>query len=613
MIRQLDAQCRKRTESVADVMVEAEAPAASCPRCGCHMRVRKTWKRSGVTLAHGRFTLRQKVHVCPAGCPQPSQPGSLSLLIPPHSAMGYDVMVHVGLQRFLDHCQREEIRAELAGEHGLQLSSGEVSVLAARFLTYLERLHQASAPGLRAALAADGGWPLHVDATGEDGRGTLLVVFDGWRQWVLGSWKVPTERAEVILPRLREIAFRFGAPCAIMRDLGRAMAEASQSFLREQQLSIPVLACHLHFLRDIGKDLLEDLHHRLRGLFRQTGLRRQLRILARDLGRGLGTQVEEGRAGLRQWQANTAGRQRIPSGIAGIAVVRGLTQWTLDYPADGAPEGFPFDLPWLRLYDRCLQTVSAVKAFLESPPEDRKVRNALERLGRILQPVESNTPAFGELVADLSARAALFAELRQALRLTEGSKPPKANISRKDLLDIRAAVERLNRSLRRRRVSMDLSKAIDIVLSHLTTHRQFLWGHVIRLPKKSGGGFRLVDRTNNVLESYFHRLKHGERRRSGRKILTQDFEHLSPAAALAANLSHEDYVKIVCGSLDRLPEAFARLDSRRLRQPVPTTTLPRDPETASLSTADRRLIRTQGMADCVMAAAQNVHRKGAAA
>jgi hypothetical protein len=178
-------------------------------------------------------------------------------------------MVHVGLERFLHHRQREEIRVSLEADHGISLSSGEISVLAARFLRYLERLHCASAPALRAALAADGGWPLHVDASGEDGRGTLLVAFAGWRQWVLGAWKVPTERADAILPRLREVTFRFGPPCAIVRDLGRAMAEASQALLKSLKLSIPVLACHLHFLKDIGKDLLEDSHDRLRVLFRR--------------------------------------------------------------------------------------------------------------------------------------------------------------------------------------------------------------------------------------------------------------------------------------------------------------------------------------------------------
>ena len=104
-------------------------------------------------------------------------------------------------------------------------------------------------------------------------------------------------------------------------------------------------------------------------------------------------------------------------------------------------------------------------------------------------------------------------------------------------------------------------KAIDLILGHLERHGPHLWGHAIRIPRRAGGGLRLVARTNNELESLFHAMKHGERRRSGRKILTQDFEALPPAAALAQNLRHADYVHLVCGSLDRLAEAFAQLDA----------------------------------------------------
>jgi len=124
-------------------------------------------------------------------------------------------MVHVGLERFLHYRQREEIRASLAADYGLSLSSGEISVLSRRFLAYLVRLHHASSPALRAALTADGGWPLQIDATGEDGQGTLLVAYTGWRQWVLGAWKIPTERADAILPRLRETVFRLDRPAPL--------------------------------------------------------------------------------------------------------------------------------------------------------------------------------------------------------------------------------------------------------------------------------------------------------------------------------------------------------------------------------------------------------------
>ena len=105
-----------------------------------------------------------------------------------------------------------------------------------------------------------------------------------------------------------------------------------------------------------------------------------------------------------------------------------------------------------------------------------------------------------------------------------------------------------------------MREAIDTILDHLVRHGTSLWGHAITLPPEAGGGVRLVERTNTILESFFHEIKHGERRRSGRKVLTQDFEQLPAAAALARNLAKPDYVAVLCGTLDDLPRAFAALD-----------------------------------------------------
>lgn len=535
----------------------------------------------------------------------------------PRRVVGYDLMVHIGLQRFLHHRQREEIRSGLENDYGILLSSGEISLLALLFLDYLNRLHQSRAPVLRATLEADGGWPLHLDATGEDGRGTLLVVFAGWRQWVLGAWKIPTERSEAILPKLQAIVELFGPPCAIMRDLGRAMTDAAQSLVAQHQLSIPVLACHLHFLRDIGKDLLEADHNRLRALFRHVKLCSKLRTLARDLGRGVGFEIQQARQDLRQWQADTD--SPLPEGAAGLATVRTLTQWILDYPADCADEGFPFDLPWLAFYDRCLLVCHAVQTFLDPAPADPRVNKSLLRLQRILQPIECNDPQFGTVAETLTVRSALFLELRQALRLLtkpSGNKKPLGNdpLTEADFQDIRGKVDRLSHSLRirrgRRSCSPDKRHAIDLILAHLESHGQYLWGHAIPIPESCGGGIRLVARTNNLLESFFHGLKHGERRRSGRKILTRDFEQLSPEAALAQNLSRTDYVSIVCGSLKELPQAFAQLDRQKQSLPLgPKPAEAANPESASLSKADRRYVRTKEMTDRILAAARKSWNK----
>jgi hypothetical protein len=321
---------RQRLEGLGCVAVTVAEEPGPCPVCRVEMRVRKTVRRGGRTLEHGHFVALETVHGCKAGCILPSgalvmrRAAALAERIPPRATIGYDVMVFVGLKRFVEHRQRDEIRHALRQQHAITVSSGEASTLAARFLDYLEALHAARSAELRAVLASDGGWPLHIDATGENGRGTLLIAYTGWRGWVLGAWKVSTERADAILPRLRTVTARFGPPCAILRDLGKAMIEASDKLVEELALPIPILACHLHFARDVGKDLLDESHDCLRALMREAEVLPRLRVLARDLGRRLGTRIDLAREAFRLWQADDEGRHCLPDGEAGLGTVRGL-------------------------------------------------------------------------------------------------------------------------------------------------------------------------------------------------------------------------------------------------------------------------------------------------
>ena len=591
------------------MVVTAKGQPGSCDICQGSMHVQKTFLHEGRTLAHGTFDVRETVWVCAARCRYPSgkfvtrRADSVLQCIMPNSITGYDLMVSVGLKRYLYYRQREEIRAKLLEKHGIEISSGEVSLLSWRFLDYLSRLHYARADQLKAALESDGGWPMHVDATGENGRGTLFVVMAGWRKWVLGSWKIATERSELILPCLQDIVRRFGIPCAAMRDLGRAVTPATEALVLELNIDIPILACHQHFLADIGKDLLETTHSELRELFRRIKVLPKLRALVRDLGRQIGEQIDEARKAVQEWQSMVETNYRLPEGRKGLAIVRAIAQWTLDYNDDSTGLDFPFDRPYLDLYNRCKIALRAIEAFLYDPPDDRKVVGAIKRLHRIVFSVSSEVP-FLQIVRRLRRRAALFDELRDKLR--PASTLPE-NESEHDLNAMQKDFEKWITSIETRRPkrgpSEDIRAAIDTILKHVDTHGNNLWGHIIRLPEYAGGGIRLVARTNELLENFFKGVKHSERRRSGRKNLTKDLEHLPAAALLTYNLKHADYVSIVCGSLDKLAETFAQLDleEQRNQQKGLIPTEPEDLErvlqlsTSSLSTADKRIVRTDSM------------------
>lgn len=597
-------------QSTAEIFVSVSTAPEPCPVCETNQwHVQKTTPRQGKTLAHGHFKTRETVCSCAKGCRYPSgavvtnRSGELHDRLLPGSVVGYDVLVFIGLRRFLGHHPREAIRTELLEHHGVPLSTGEVSALAHLFTDYMLRLHHARADALRAELLKDGGWPMHVDATGEHGRGTLFAVLAGWRKWVLGAWKPATENAELILPCLRETVHRFGAPCAAVRDLGRAVTPALDDMVKELGGNIPVFACHQHFLADVGRDILEPSHNELRELFKRTKVRPNLRDLVRELGRMLGEQIEEARTAVRTWQSLAEAGQQIPAGRNGLAVIRAMGQWALDYQAEAIGVDFPFGQPYLDLYDRSLVAMRAADAFIRTSATDRKVVGYLRRLHRYLAPVASEVP-FSHVARRLRHRAVLFDELRDVLRLAV---QPSDRETAHDLEQMQSQLALWATLLRKRRpergLAQDTRQAIDIILKHIEVHGKNLWGHAIPMPDTLGGGVRLVERTNILIESLFKCLKHGERQRSGRKNLTQDLEHFPAAAALVYNLEREDYVHIVCGSIENLHVAFAQLDCVDQKNRNMLIIPEKQPDiekllqiaTASLSTPDRRVVRTKEM------------------
>ncbi len=622
-MRRLAVWGHQNIGNTAGVVAALDTSSDPCSQCAAPMKVQKTVKRTVITLKHGSFRTRESVRICTAGCTYPSgrlvtrHSEALQQLVPVGANYGYDLEVFVGLERFVHHRQREEIRSTLQAEHGISLSSGEVSVLAKRFLSHLEELHLAHTESIREAFIQDGGYPLHIDATGEDGRGTLFVAYSGWRQWVLGAWKIPTERADAMAPHLQHVIKRFGEPCAIVRDLGRAVTGAVTGLISQIDPQPCVLACHLHFLKDVGKDLLNRDHDQLRQLSRNFAVRSKLSSFVRELGRRLGGKVPSLRESVETWTKQKS-MQPLPSGPAGLAIVRALGQWVIDYSNDGQHQGFPFDRPYLNLYHRCCAIYRALDTF-QHQTTDSDVLRALERLRQVVAPITAEVIA-QRVAKRLEVRSKLFDDLRDVLRL-DGSKPQDTSHNvispdeQAELLEkMHMRFMSFSLSLRERRAAQGLSRdereRLDIVLSHLERHGHYLWGHIIPMPEEAGGGFRIVDRTNNILEGFFHQMKHGERRCSGRKVLTQDFEGLPAAAALAVNLTRSDYVDLVCGSLDALSTQFSCLDVARqeakLATPKGSTEISTTPEivSAALPLPDRRLVRKDSLCERIQAAAQ---------
>ena len=470
----------------------------------------------------------------------------------------------VGLARYQRHLQREEIRTALARQ-GLSLAAGSVSALCDRFLAALEALHWQRAPALRAALPH--GYPLHIDATCDKGRGGAFRCLDGWTGWVLHAVRIGSENERELRPAVERTVAAFGDPVAIMRDLGQAGAKAVAGC---RQRGVPDLLCQYHFLAAVGHRLLDDSYALLRSQISRSKVRSRLRAL------------------LRAARSSEGLRPDLPA----------LLLWVLE--AEGRKHlTYPFSLPHLDFFRRCGQFPAERDRRLPRPrsrSELRLLRQVAEALGEL----ERLDPQ-GWASSRLERGWTVFCELRDVLRLSDRELPggprsapsaplqPEAAAAR--LQAIAADFQRYHQDLRQRvaaRLTTDgpgTFQPDSIVLNYLDRYGEGLVGHPVARDT-AGRAVAVVDRTNNVIEQSFAVAKQGLRRRLGRTHLGRDLEDqpAQVALALAANLQHPDYVQVLCGTLDQLPRAFAALDRQ---EPIGPPRLQRTHRNAELRRRNR--------------------------
>jgi hypothetical protein len=580
-----------------------------CPQCQSKMNVREVRPRLVISIQHGVVSGSITTLFCKEGCKTPDgkreirHPEELELLIPPNSNIAYDIEVFCGLKRYLEGVQREEIKKQLEDEHGIFISDREVSLLANKFVENFKKLHESRSQALWDILKGDGGTPWHVDATGEDGSGTVLIVYAGWRKWVLGTRKITTECKDQIKPLLHEIANKFGNPCAVVRDYGKGMIPAVEEFVQERKVKIVILGCHTHFIKFVGKDLLTFEYNELRQLIRKHNIRANLQRIVKAWGKELGKEIPKLKIKIKSWMSPDHAKP-LPKGNMGLATVRMMVQSALDYLENSKNQRFPYVMPHFEFYQRCKTLHEACKFYMNHSQTDRLAFKALKRLARVLGPVISDL-SFERINKHLEYRFKLFTELRTALRLNPGdtTKKVKPGVKEsqnvvKELKDIKTALRKykvlLQRRYKQKRATKDNQEAINIILKHLKEHEKYLWGHIMQIPKSVGGGVKIIDRTNNGLENFNGGIKRDERKRSGRKVLSKDFEDLPEGVPLIKNLKKSDYVEILCGSLENLPEAIAKINheelvNKKVKQTEPI--ISKASPTISLPKDDRHFIR----------------------
>ena len=351
------------------------------------MSPQKSKTRRLITLAGGTLLAGEIRKHCRACQPHPvAVSRQLAGLVPPGQRYGYDLIVRVGLARYLHHLQREEIRSDLARQ-GLLLSTGSLSALCDRFLLALEALHWQRAPALRAAMPH--GYPLHIDATCDQGKGGTFLCLASWTGWVLHAVRIATENASGLLPAVERTLAAFGDPLAVMRDLGAAGAKAVASC---RQRDIPDLLCQFHFLAAVGHKLLDGHYALLRSQISRSKVPSQLRALL--------------------CQARSAQRVRPDLPALLLWILEGEGHKHLPYP---------FSLPHLDFQRRC-ERFPAQRDLRLPRPRTRVEQRMLRQAAAALADLRRMDPK-ARVSARLERTWTVFRRLRSMLRLEQDELP----------------------------------------------------------------------------------------------------------------------------------------------------------------------------------------------
>lgn len=538
----------RATSDIARVDFVAEADFCSC---GAPLAVYKSRSRTVSTIKEGTFETREVFKACTEDPSHPvARSQALAQRVKPRQRFGYDVIVHVGLARYKRCMRRSEICKELCDVYGIETSEAGVSNLCDRFLCYLEALHLSRAPELAAEIAAQGGYPLHIDATNDRGKGGLCVTMDGLRDWVLVAERIPIESEEVLKPLVERTVQLFGSPINTMRDLGHGMAKAVTPLANR---GTPDLICHFHFLGAVGKALFDTPHEILHNTIKKSKVRSDIRKLLLSMKKQL-------RAGLDGPMGHGRMREQLCA----------LAKYLLD--GDGSKHlPYPFSLPHHELFLRLAQLDELLASWIPFP---RSVveRKAIKSLERLVKNVLKDQRVL-DAIDDCNSRWIHFSELRTVLSLTESELPTPqgrarqkaiASTEHKRLEQIEQATDQYLAELRNRVATAGKKSPEAIILKKLDRYFPNLFDHPV-VYDENGEIIAIAERTNNIPEHFFGHQKQLLRRRVARKYLGRDLEDQPAQVAFVYNLDHEDYVRIVCESLDNLPAAFAQLDDLMLR------------------------------------------------
>lgn len=395
----------------------------------------------------------------------------------------------------------------------------------------------------------------HLDATHEGDAPALMTGMDGLSQIVLANVKIPSEHSDHIAPFLWQLKKDYGDPVACVHDMGRGICKAVALVFPGARDFV----CHFHFLRDVGKDLLDPAYGRLRKVLREHAATTTLSSLVREARRHIAAQSVDGRllASVIEDPRLLEEMEQMP-----LLLTYLLALWCLQGKKSGDGFGFPFDRPLLEFAGR-LSTLNGCLSGLQSwlPDKDRIGSRLFSKLSLKVRD-NAEDPAFRQSLEELRWRSRLFDDLREKMRIAEPGSRTGLNDDGTDkaMKSIRQGVQQFRSRIEKERKLADDGLCRKVAVQ-IDKYSDKLFADPIEVSTPSGMVTIYPQRTNNMLEQFFRGLRRDHRRKTGDNSMGRVLHTMLADTPLVKNLDNPEYMQLLLDGKENLEELFAELES----------------------------------------------------
>jgi len=523
-----------------------------------------TEPRTIYAISFGKLISREYIYYCPS-CKKLFTSDDLSRLVKAGCTYSYDCLVEIGKLRYLEKRQIEDIKNILYVNYDIPISSTQIKRLCYQFLLYLGRFHYSNVTIINKNISRRGGYILHIDSTCEGRKPHLLTCIDSLSGYILYSQKINSENEAELLIIFERVKELFGIPLVIVSDMGAGINKACAIIFK----GVAYVICHFHLLRDLGKDYFEIEYRQLQKKLSYKKIYDKIRYQIKKLEEVIASEKEAQQLLLRLKKQEDLSPTQL---LQGILYGYLLSLKSSEYSGDGY--GFPFDRPKIQYYNKIIEIYKEIE-HLETKDISwaDKQKSRLYEIKNVLRKV-THDKSLRKNVKNIKAKALLFDELRQIMRIALPNKKQGLNDEGKieDPVEIKKMETSLIKFVDKLKGIADESIAESSQLKGVISQLEKYWDKIFTEPIKittDGNDEKIIipQRTNNISEQFYRKLKQLFRRLHGRRHVGKDLIFLPEEIALVQNLNNYEYVSSMFGLIDNLVNKFAQLDRDSVELP----------------------------------------------